>query len=68
MRVLVTIPKGDVFDSFFDEEAKKLLSKLGEVEYNESEMRLSEEELCKKLNDKDVCITGWEMVPFPKKQ
>ena len=67
MRILVTIPKGDVFDSFFDEEAKKLLSELGEVEYNESEMRLSEEELCKKLNDKDVCITGWGDGPFSEK-
>ncbi len=67
MKILVTIPQGDVFDSFFDKETKTLLSEVGEVEYNESDRRLTEDELCKKLKDKNVCITGWGDGPFTEK-
>lgn len=67
MKILVTIPKGEVFDSFFDEEAKKLLSELGDVEYNETDRRFSEAELCEKLKDIDVCFTGWGDGPFSEK-
>lgn len=67
MKILVTIPKGEVFDSFFDEEAKKLLSELGDVEYNETDKRFSEAELCEKLKDIDVCFTGWGDGPFSEK-
>ncbi len=67
MKIVVTIPKGDVFDSFFDEEAKKMLSELGEVAYNETDRRYSEEELCEKLKDADVCITGWGDGPFSER-
>ena len=67
MKILVTIPQGDVFDSFFDKETKTLLSEVGGVEYNESDRRLTEDELCKKLKDKNVCITGWGDGPFSEK-
>lgn len=59
MKIFVTIPKGDVFDSFFNEEIMKQLSKIGTVEYNDTQNHLSEEELIEKLKDASVCITGW---------
>lgn len=57
--ILVTMPGGDVFDSFFDEDRVKELKSLGMVEWNETGRQYSAKELGEKLQGKDICITGW---------
>lgn len=57
--ILVTLPKGGVFDTFFNEDRIQELEALGNVEWNESTKQFTEEELRSRLRDKDICVTGW---------
>lgn len=58
-KALVTIPKGPVFDTFFNEDRKKELEAIAEVEWNEGASQFTPEELAQRLLGKDLCITGW---------
>lgn len=59
MRILVSMPKGVIRDSFITSSEKKLLEDMGEVVWNTSDKQFSEEELKEKLKDTDIIITGW---------
>ena len=60
LKILVTMPKNAVFYTFFDQETIVLLEQFGEIVWNESEKeQFTKAELCKKIVDIDVIITGW---------
>lgn len=59
LNILVTIPAGPVFDTFFDEEQISELTKLGTVEWNKKGAQYTKEELCRYIKGKDICVTGW---------
>lgn len=59
LNVLVTIPRGNVFDTFFNEERIQELEEIAVVEWNSMERQFTPEELALKLQNKEVCITGW---------
>lgn len=59
LKMLVTIPKGNAFDTFLPSEVIKRLENIAEVEYNETNRQFTPDELREKLMDKDVALTGW---------
>lgn len=67
MKVLVTMPKGAARDTFIPKEVEETINSLGEVEWNNTEKQFTEDELRDKLEDKDVCITGWGNIRFTEK-
>jgi phosphoglycerate dehydrogenase-like enzyme len=64
MRILVTMPKGGIFDSFMPPSVQEQLEKLGEVEYNPTSTQFTPDELRKRLRGKDVVVTGWGVPNF----
>jgi len=59
MNILVTCPKTPARDTFLTEDNIKLIESLGNVTWNETDHKLSEDELCKAVVDQDAVITGW---------
>ena len=49
IKILVSIPDGEVRDSFFSEEQRVSLERLGCVEWNANAEQYGEEELAEKL-------------------
>ena len=64
IKILVSIPDGEVRDSFFSEEQRVRLERLGCVEWNANAEQYGEEELAEKLRGVDICISGWGNTPF----
>ncbi|RIX49347.1 hydroxyacid dehydrogenase [Paenibacillus nanensis] len=65
LKVLVTMPKGAVFHTFFNEETVRELEQFADVTWNESlTEQLTKEELCAKIRDVDFVITGWGTRPL----
>ncbi len=60
MKILVTIPDGDIKDTFYTEKSKAAVESLGEVIYNPLGRQYTPEELRDALVGIDVCITSWE--------
>lgn len=58
-RILVTMPEDQVFRTFFDQENRRALEALGEVEWNRSGRQFTPEELRERLKDRQICVTGW---------
>lgn len=56
--ILVTIPEGELRESFFPPRLRKRLEALGEVDWNDGE-ELSEASLCERIAGVDACVTGW---------
>lgn len=67
IKILVSIPDGEVRDSFFSEELRVRLERLGCVEWNANAEQYGEEELAEKLRGVDICISGWGNTPFHEK-
>ena len=59
MKLLVTMPEGELRDSFLDENSKKLLKDNFEVFYNTGTKNYTAEELKSVAEDMDVLVTGW---------
>lgn len=60
LEILVTIPeKSKIFDSFFGEEQKSRLEKIGNVRWNTGSENYTEQQLAEQLEGVDICITGW---------
>lgn len=59
MKLYITIPKGELRDSFLDSSAMKTLSESFEVFSNESDRNHTEDELAVAARDYDVIVTGW---------
>ena len=58
MRVLVTMPEGEVRSTFFPPELRHRLDELGKVEWNEREEQFAPEDLAERLTGVDACKTG----------
>src|SRR5680860_1025103 len=59
MNVLVTIPEGNIRDTFIPFDVKEKLQTLGDVFWNDTGTDYSKEQLKEKIQEMDVCITGW---------
>lgn len=59
MNILVSIPQGDLFDSFIYKNTVERMRKMGNVVLNESNAHFTHEELCEKIKGMDIVITGW---------
>lgn len=59
MNILVSIPQGDLFDSFIYKDTVERMRKMGNVVLNESNAHFTHEELCEKIKGMDIVITGW---------
>lgn len=59
MNILVSIPQGNLFDSFIYKDTVERMRKLGNVVLNETNAHFTHEELCEKIKGIDVVITGW---------
>lgn len=57
--ILVCIPRGPVFDTFFDEELMAELAAIGPVEWNLTGTQYTQAQLRQKLPGVDICVTGW---------
>ena len=58
-KILVTIPKGIVRDTFIPPETGPHLAELGEISWNETDCQFTPEELRDRLPGVEVLITGW---------
>ena len=59
MKILVTMPKGAVTDTFLTEKSIKELESLGEVTYNPHERNYTPEELKEAIKGKDAVFCCW---------
>lgn len=59
MNILVTMPKGNVRDTFFTPLSTKYIEALGNVTYNPNERNYTKEELKEVLKGIDVVFCGW---------
>ena len=58
-KILVTIPKGIVRDTFIPPETAAHLAELGEVSWNETDRQFTPQELGDRLSGVEVLGTGW---------
>jgi phosphoglycerate dehydrogenase-like enzyme len=66
LKILVTMPKGHVRDSFFPDIVVKELESIAYVEWNDTDTQLRGEELKRRITDVDVCMTGWGSSRYDK--
>jgi phosphoglycerate dehydrogenase-like enzyme len=59
MKLYITIPEGELRESFLDSTSMKTLEENFDVVKNESDRNLTEEELAVAAKDFDVLVTGW---------
>ena len=59
MNILVTMPQGNVRNTFFTPLSKKYIESLGNVTYNPNERNYTKEELKEALKGIDVVFCGW---------
>ncbi len=59
MNILVTMPEGQVRDTFFTPLSKKYLEELGNVTYNPLDRDYTKEELKEALKGIDIVFCGW---------
>ena len=59
MKILVTAPKGVIFDRHFPPDVIGRLENLGEVRFNPYTRQLTRDELKKELADTDIVMTHW---------
>ncbi len=64
MKILVTLPKDQIRDTFIPQEVAEKIKSLGETIWNDSKELLTADELHEMLCDVDVCITGWGCCKF----
>lgn len=64
MNILVTVPQGKTFDTFFPADVCEALNKLGHVVWNDTDKNFSEAELSEKLKGIDVAFIGWGTCAF----
>lgn len=59
MKALVTLPKNQMFDTFFSKENIELAESLGEIVWNDADTPMSVEDIKKNIADCDVYVTCW---------
>lgn len=63
-RIFVSIPRGEVRDTFFNPQLKQQLEEIGIVTWNPGSEQFSEEEFARQLKGIDICVTGWGNTPL----
>lgn len=59
MKILLTVPKGDIFDRHFPPELLERLGRLGELTINPHKRQYTRAELSGLLSDTDIVLTHW---------
>ncbi len=59
MNILVTLPEGEVKNTFIPGATAEKLEALGQVTWNTFHRQFDKMELREKLRGQDICITGW---------
>lgn len=59
MKLLVTLPRGELRDDFFPPDLEARLESLGDVTWNPTADQWTEAELGARIEDVAVCVTGW---------
>ena len=59
MKFLVTLPEGEIRDTFFTKKQIAELEALGEIVWNPKSVHMEDDELKAALKDVDVVFTGW---------
>jgi phosphoglycerate dehydrogenase-like enzyme len=59
MDILVTVPEGELRETFFPVRLRDRLASLGTVEWTDSTENLTEAELREQIGGVDVLVTGW---------
>lgn len=59
MKALITLPKNQMFDTFFSKEIIEYAESLGEIVWNDKEEHMTVEEIKEKIVDCDVYVTCW---------
>lgn len=66
MKILLTVPKGAVFDRHFPPEQLKRLERLGELTINPHNRQYTRAELSELLGDVDIVLTHWGSIQYDK--
>lgn len=64
MKILVTMPKGVIRESFVPKQVRSRLESVAEVEYNDMARNFTPQELRDRLRGVDVALTGWGTTLF----
>ena len=59
MKILITVPQGDVFDRHFPDAVLSGLRELGQVMLNPFERQFTESELRERLHEAEIVMTHW---------
>lgn len=59
MNILITLPKGEIRDSFFTREVLEKVESMGNIVWNNLDRQFTKKELKENLRNVDVCISGW---------
>ncbi len=59
MNILVIMPKGQVRDTFFNQENIELLNELGNITWNNTELNYTQDEYKTRIKNQDIVIIGW---------
>lgn len=60
MKIFVSMPEGDIRNSFIKAKTWERLRKIADLDYNRTSQQLTKEALTEKIKDADALITGWE--------
>ena len=66
MKIVVTMPEGPVFDTFWSETLRRELEALGHVQWNRLGRQLTPAELAQRLDGAQICVTGWGAPVFDR--
>ena len=67
MKIFITMPKNELFDTFLTPAVMKRLNELGEVSQNPYDHNLKIEEVIELASDADILITCWGSCKYSKK-
>lgn len=66
MKFFVTMPVGEVRDTFFTPKSLAQLQSLGQVAFNPYDRNLTADEVVEMASDVDVLLTGWGTIRYSK--
>ena len=67
MNVLVTVPEGELREALFPRDRHERLESMGDVTWNPSSEQFAPAELRDRLQDVDVCVSGWGTSKFDER-